>query len=153
MSNVDYKIRLDDLPLYLDDFDIFRIYLNCLNFMGNNTFEIVHEKEMPPQKTFATDIISNGKSPKIACKSKYGVCLYNLKKLETLRPDEKPSHIWILSSPFLDLKKIEHKLKIIKSKDEIDCFCLVPTFDMHLFQYRASVYKFAKNFCRESKVF
>lgn len=143
------KIKLEELPLWLDDGDIFRIYLNCLNFIGDDVFEIVHEKNKINAEVSAAELIKNRISPKVSCKSKYGICLRSVKTLE----DKKPSKRWILSSlGSLNFKETVCKLKIIKSEGEAGTFVLVPSIDMHLFQYKFFIEEFAKTFCQKKYI-
>lgn len=143
MNNDNYKIELKDLPLWIDPDDIFRIYLKCLNFVKNDLFEIVHEKDKIPQNISDYKLITEGINPKLSCKSNYGVCLHRLEKKDS---NNKILERRLISSPNLDFKSIGYKLKIIKSKHEWGSFCLVPSVEMYLFEYKEFIHFFVKNF-------
>lgn len=129
IENENYNVALNDFPLYIDPADIFKVYVRCLSFVENDLFEIVHEKNMKPQNISISDLIKDGISPRVSSKSKHGICLRSNINLYT-----QTSNLKKISS--FDLNNLPRKIKIIKSIDDPDCFCLVPTEDLFLFEYK-----------------
>lgn len=136
----DYEISLKDFPLCIDTADVYRIYLRCLNFIEAELFEIVHEKKKKHQAISAYDLISNGLSPILSSKSLYGVCLRPLKNTEFYK---KTQNKRVVLSP-INLVNLNEKIKIIKSIDELDSYCLIPRENLHLFEYKLIISSFIK---------
>jgi len=145
MNNPSHKLSINDMPLWIDRADIFRIYLDCLNFIKDDIFEIVPAKKKIPQRISAEQLITERVSPRLSGKSKYGVCLHPLKKTGSTKECVER---WVLFSPNVSFKDIANRLKIITSEDEAGSFHLVPSIDMYLVEYKLYIEHFIETFCR-----